>query len=147
MNWPVKVWADTERRRLADRSRIFSALLQSITKGGHSSEFKPLLWIRDIWVRIRNRGSIQLTHGSGSCSFRQCPQEKIKVCLMMAGSGSSKNNWLFWHFLFHCSNVLQDRVERSQSRNWRKNYQCCVSGSRLFAAVRKPSFFWQKILQ
>ncbi len=148
MNWPVKVWADTERRRLADRSRIFSALLKSITKGGHSSEFKPVLWIRDNLVRIRIRGSIQVTYGSGSCSFRQWPQDEIKFCLMTAGSGRSKNigsgshntglNLYFWHFLFHHINVLQDRVEGLQCRKWGTNYQCCGSGYRFFLQLEEP---------
>ncbi len=36
---------------------------------------KALLWIRDILVRIRIRESVQLTYGSGSCSFRQWLQD------------------------------------------------------------------------
>ncbi len=41
------------------------------------------VWIRDILVRIRIRGSVTLTYGSGSCFFRQwltrC-QQKIFFC-------------------------------------------------------------------
>ncbi len=53
-----------------------------------------VLWIHEILVRIRIRGSIPLTNGSGSCSFRQWPsryQKKSKFyyfSFLTEGSGS-----------------------------------------------------------
>jgi hypothetical protein len=37
----------------------------------HSGSFEAVLWIPDILVRIRIRGSVPLTYGSGSSSFRE----------------------------------------------------------------------------
>ncbi len=67
--------------------------------------FLTVLWTRDISVRIRIRGYVPLTNGSGSCYFRHCPsRRKFKshtevtkhrnqgffyyFCLMIEGSGS-----------------------------------------------------------
>ena len=41
-----------------------------------------MLWIRDIFVRIRVRGSVPLTYGIGSCYFCQC-QQKIIFCSLL----------------------------------------------------------------
>ncbi len=44
------------------------------------SQAQAVLWVRDILVRIRIRGSVPLTYGSGSCFFRlwltRCQQKK-----------------------------------------------------------------------
>jgi hypothetical protein len=53
-----------------------------------------VLWINEILVRIRIRGSIPLTNGSGSCSFRQLPSR----C-------SQKIFFLYFLYLHHFSKI------------------------------------------
>jgi hypothetical protein len=84
----------------------------------------PVLWIPDILVRIRIRGSVPLTYGSGSCSFRQGPSSffayyflkehlhhflKIKSTKL---SHNSRNQGFFYYF---CLMMEGSRSGRSKN--------------------------------
>ncbi len=63
-------WGQNEQRPI--ESYIWSSF--KVTLPTIFNAFDPVLWIRDILVRIRICGSVPLTYGSGSrsCFFRQC---------------------------------------------------------------------------
>jgi hypothetical protein len=81
---------DTERRLLS-RFRPAVIVNLGLKQEQHIIKLEPVLWIRDILVRIRIRGSVPRTSGSGSgsCLFRQ---------------------WqLAYHFLKVLSSVFKDK--------------------------------------
>jgi hypothetical protein len=73
------------------------------------SEQVPVLWIRDILVRIQIRGSVSLSYGSGFCSFVSGFQDL------------NKNKFFFQIFFFllfkvhlqHSSKSLRSHISRN----------------------------------
>ncbi len=74
----------------------------------------PVLWIRDILVPIRIRGSVPLTSGSGSCFFRQwltsC-QQKISYLFKVFFP------YYFLKLYFHQSSKIKIKKKSQNSRN------------------------------
>jgi hypothetical protein len=81
---------------------------------------RPVLWIRGILVRIRIRGSVSRTSGSGSCFFRQwltrC-QQKI---------GFFSRVFCLLHFEGTCTSVLNSQKKSENSWNQGYSYLLCL---------------------
>ncbi len=78
------------------------------------------------WIRIRIRGSMPLTNGSGSCYFRHWPSR----CQLNKFFYTIFSAYYFLKLHLHHLSKIKSQKETQNSRNQGFSYYFCGSGSR-----------------